>query len=341
VESALRLLAAGGLLFFVESSCFEADTKRSPSHVINVVQSKEITEDNVHYGFDIIFVTPDKKCEKTYFMFKKVHVENHQGHKTLQEFLDQKQYTRNGILRYEKIFGEGFVSTGGVDTTKVFLESLNLKPGQKVLDVGCGIGGGDFMMAEVYGVEVNGLDLSSNMVSIAWERQRSKSMLHNVHFQIADVLKANFEPNTFDVIYSRDTILHINDKQKLFSLFKLWLKPGGKVFITDYCCGPKPWSDDYAQYVAQRGYNLLTTDEYGQVFVDLGYTNVKASDVTDKFIESLEKELVKFESIKTEFVKEFTQEDYDYLVQGWKDKVVRSNAGDQRWGAIYAEKPSQ
>lgn len=36
-----------------------------------------------------------------------------------QKFLDQNQYTQNGILRYEKIFGRGFVSTGGSETTKV------------------------------------------------------------------------------------------------------------------------------------------------------------------------------------------------------------------------------
>ena len=57
--------------------------------------------------------------------------------------MDQRQYTRNGVLRYEKIFGSGFVSTGGIDTTTEFLKKLNLKPGQKVLDVGCGIGGGN------------------------------------------------------------------------------------------------------------------------------------------------------------------------------------------------------
>jgi len=40
-------------------------------------------------------------------------------HSTLQDFLDQQQYSKNGVLRYEKIFGPGFVSTGGLDTTKV------------------------------------------------------------------------------------------------------------------------------------------------------------------------------------------------------------------------------
>ena len=35
------------------------------------------------------------------------------------EFLDAGQYQKNGILRYERIFGETFVSTGGETTTKV------------------------------------------------------------------------------------------------------------------------------------------------------------------------------------------------------------------------------
>ncbi|PON62194.1 S-adenosyl-L-methionine-dependent methyltransferase, partial [Parasponia andersonii] len=41
--------------------------------------------------------------------------------------------------------------------------------------------------------------------------------------------------NSFDVIYSRDTILHIQDKPALFRSFYKWLKPGGKVVISDYC----------------------------------------------------------------------------------------------------------
>ena len=39
----------------------------------------------------------------------------------MQEFLDNNQYNRAGILMYERVFGQGFVSPGGMTTTKVML----------------------------------------------------------------------------------------------------------------------------------------------------------------------------------------------------------------------------
>ena len=73
-----------------------------------------------------------------------------------QKFLDEQQYSRNGILRYEKIFGTDFVSTGGISTTREFVKMLKLKKNQKVLDVGCGIGGSAFHMNIEYGAHVEG-----------------------------------------------------------------------------------------------------------------------------------------------------------------------------------------
>jgi len=46
-----------------------------------------------------------------------------------------------------------------------------------------------------------------------------------VQFEIADATKREYKPNTFDVIYSRDTILHIADKLSLFKNFYVrWLR---------------------------------------------------------------------------------------------------------------------
>ena len=99
-----------------------------------------------------------------------------QEYESFQAFLDENQYSRSGILRYERIFGPTYVSTGGQETTEEFCAKLNLQPGEKVLDVGCGIGGSAFHMAGKYGVEVRGVDLSTNMITIALENQAKQPM---------------------------------------------------------------------------------------------------------------------------------------------------------------------
>jgi hypothetical protein len=68
---------------------------------------------------------------------------------TLQEILDGDQYTRRGILKYEKIYGHNFISVGGAKEAQKLLEGLQLKPADYVLDIGAGVGGSAFHMARV------------------------------------------------------------------------------------------------------------------------------------------------------------------------------------------------
>jgi phosphoethanolamine N-methyltransferase len=108
---------------------------------------------------------------------------------------------------------------------KEFVPLLSLKPGDRVLDVGAGIGGSAFYMAETFDVKVLGIDLSANMISIAQERAlQHKNLYDKVQFEICDVTMREFSPGTFDVVYTRDTLLHIADKPTLFKKFMVHIK---------------------------------------------------------------------------------------------------------------------
>jgi phosphoethanolamine N-methyltransferase len=62
---------------------------------------------------------------------------------TFREFLDQTQYTQDNVKTYEYIFGENFISPGGLDENRRVLNYLcSPYPGQRMLDIGVGIGGG-------------------------------------------------------------------------------------------------------------------------------------------------------------------------------------------------------
>ena len=264
----------------------------------------------------------------------------------LKKFLDANQYSRKSILRYEKIFGKTYVSTGGEVTTDEFCAEMGLKAGMKILDVGAGIGGSAFYMAKTFGVIVDGVDLSSNMVDIARENlgKMSEEVQKNVSFRVEDATSMEYPENHYDIVYSRDTILHIADKKSLFQSFFKTLKPGGRVVITDYCKGDlaKLGKDDYGQdfkdYVADRGYHLLTVDQYGQVLTDAGFSGVAAHDRTKQFLDILHRELDDFRKIREEVVEEYSADDFDHICHGWEEKVVRCNHGDQAWGYFVGKK---
>jgi len=260
--------------------------------------------------------------------------------KKAQKWLDHNQYSRNGILRYEEIFGRTYVSVGGEATTKRFVSQLDLKPGQKVLDVGCGTGGGAFYMARNYGVEVYGIDLSNNMIGIAqdYRDEMEPEVQHRVQFYVDDATTMNYPENFYDVVYSRDTILHIDDKLSLYKKLLKCLKPGGKLMVTDYNHGDKEHSEIFKKYVAGRGYLLLTVDQYGDIIRKAGFNKVVNSDVSSYMMEIMKDELVKFANIKEKFIIQFSEEDYDYIYNGWVEKMGRVNDGDQVWGFYTATK---
>jgi len=264
-----------------------------------------------------------------------------QKEKMLQEWLDQNQYTRKGILRYEAIFGRTYVSVGGETTTKDFVERLDLKPGMKVLDIGCGTGGSAFYMARNYGVDVYGFDLSTNMIGIAqdYRMEMEAAVKHRTQFYIEDAMTMEYPENFYDVVYSRDTILHITDKKELFRKFLKTLKPGGKLMISDYCRGDvAQHSPAFIAYVKSRDYDLHTVSGYGKLLEDVGFTNVNPMNKTGLMIDIMKMELGKFSNIRRSFIEEFSEYDYNYIEKGWKDKVVRCNQGDQAWGLFEATK---
>jgi len=259
----------------------------------------------------------------------------------LQKFLDKNQYSSNGILRYEKIFGATFVSVGGETTTRMFTDKMGLEKDMKVLDIGCGIGGSAFLMARKYDVNVHGVDLSHNMLNIAnsYRTIMEPRVKHRTQFHFDDALNMQYPEEFYDYMYSRDAIMHIEDKKTLYKKVLSSLKPGGRILVSEYAVGDKDLSPEFVDYVKQRNYQLLTVKAYGKLLEEVGFVNVEAKDVTSIMIDMMYKELEKFSKMKDEFIKEFSEKDYNDIKEGWEVKIVRCKKGDQVWGLFTAEKP--
>ena len=247
------------------------------------------------------------------------------------EFLDSEQYTEASISAYEAIYGRDFVSPGGAPMARELLRRLALPPGSRVLDAGCGLGGSAFLMAREFGWRVDGIDLSRNMIAMARQRCAAHGLDDLVSFEQGDCLALD-GADRYEAVYSRDVFLHIHDKPRLFKVLLKALRPGGRLLVTDYCCGEKPWRKDFAEYVSSRAYCLHTLPEYAAVLEAAGFIEVQAQDLTERFAQILKDELARMCST------EFDDRVRAKLEAGWRAKLERARAGDQRWGLLEARR---
>ncbi len=248
------------------------------------------------------------------------------------EHFDDTQYSKSEISKYEAIYGRNFISPGGARTSAEFVARLGLERGMTVLDIGCGVGGCAFQMAEHYGVTVDGVDISRNMIEIGRERCAQAGLAERVRLIHGDVLE--IEPGArYHAVHSRDVFLHIHDKDRLFAHIRGLLVPGRVLAFSDYCRGDDPPSIEFDAYIEQRGYCLHTLDEYRRLLRRAGFVRIEADDETPRFIEIHRRELDQLPADA------LGNRDADDLRDGWTAKIGRAEKREQRWGWFTARRP--
>jgi len=248
-----------------------------------------------------------------------------------QTFLDLGQYTRESILKYELVYGANFVSPGGKRCAIELIEKLDVEPGGRVLDAGCGLGGSAFLMKQQFSLDVDAIDLSDNMLALAQLRLTEMGLAGQLRLHNQNCLDIDVK-NFYDGIYSRDVFLHIKEKTKLFAILFEALKPSAKLLFTDYCCSEGSWSDDFTKYVRRRGYHLCSVSEYQNLLGEAGFEVVEATDVTDQFIAFSEAELKTIDTL------DIDDDLRQSLKTDWHRKIDRARIGAQRWGQFLALK---
>ena len=133
---------------------------------------------------------------------------------------------------YDRLFSTFGLGPAFRETT---LRHAALKPGERVLDVGCGTGVLTRLTAEVVGEKghVIGIDPATKMISIAKENAtREKS---RAGFRLSTIENLPFEDNSFDCVLSSFMIHHLSPDLKLTGLTEVYrvLRPGGRLLVVD------------------------------------------------------------------------------------------------------------
>ncbi len=108
---------------------------------------------------------------------------------------------------------------------------MDIKPGQRILDVGVGTGL-SFSVFPGY-CKVVGIDLSAEMLSKAKEKIDA-NRLSNIKLMSMDAMRVGFKDNSFDSVFISHVVSVVPDPYKVMSEVKRVCRPGGQVVIVNH-----------------------------------------------------------------------------------------------------------
>ena len=131
------------------------------------------------------------------------------------------------------IWGEGFLSPGGEEEIARLLEGSDIT-GCHVLDIGCGLGAIDQLLVTRFGAgSVLGIDIDARLVDRMNQRVALAGLADHIKGRSVDGGVLPFAASSFDVVFSKDSLVQIPDKTALFSEVIRVLRPGGRFIASD------------------------------------------------------------------------------------------------------------
>ena len=174
----------------------------------------------------------------------------------------------------------------GAEASQELAKDAGFNKGEKVLDVGCGIGGPARMIAGVYGCKVTGVDLTEEFIRTAKLLSGLVGLNKLTEFIQADATEMPFDDESFDVVWTEHAQMNIENKEKLYSEIHRVLKKDGRFIYYDiFSSGkgplyfPVPWAENDSLS------HLITPPDYDKLLSNIGFKEIQVKELTGMSIE--------------------------------------------------------
>src|ERR1700722_19204270 len=242
------------------------------------------------------------------------------------------------------IWGDGFLSPGGAEEVAYLLEGSDIR-GCKVLDIGAGLGAIDRLLVTQHGAgSVLGIDPAPVLLKQMDVRMAQAQLADRIQSLCVTPGPLPFESESFDVVFSKDAIVHIPDKAALYADIRRILRPGGRFIASDWLRGGTgAYSAEMLEYFRLEGiaYNMATLDDCAAALKQAGVVDVEVRDRNEWYFALAQRELEAMEGhLKPVIIERIGAERAEHFVANWRQLVLVLRRGELRPGHLKAVKPA-
>ncbi len=254
----------------------------------------------------------------------------------------EQEYDDALIALLETIWGEGFLSPGGPEEVDLVLRGCDLRD-KRVLDIGCGCGGIDLLLVEKYGAsEVIAIDIESRVIERARELASARGLGDRIAFQRIEPGPLAFDDASFDVVFSKDAIIHIPDKVALAGdVFRI-LQPGGLFAASDWLRGPGEPSEEMNTYLELEGldFGMADAKTYRSALEQAGFVDIALTDRNAWYRGVAKEEVARMSGPLYDRLVEIQGSEFaDHEIHVWEAMIAVLEKGELRPTHLRARKP--
>jgi tocopherol O-methyltransferase len=168
---------------------------------------------------------------------------------------------------------------------RVLADRVQIQPGERVLDAGCGVGGSSFWLVKECLAEVVGITLAPGQVAKARKYAARRGLAHRVRFEVADFTATPFPDGSFDVVWAVESLCHAPRKAPFYQEAARLLRPGGRVVVADFVRAARPLDSTGERLLREwlTGWavpDIDTPDEHIEHLSAAGFVETRLDDVT-------------------------------------------------------------
>ena len=243
-----------------------------------------------------------------------------------------EHYPLDSILFLEALWGDGFLSPGGPEEVQRLLSGLDVA-GRTVVDIGSGAGGIPVLLADRYGAaRVIGLDVEATVVAHARAKAKRAGLQERVEIRKVEPGPMPLPDAGVDIVFSKDSIVHIPDKEALAADAFRVLKSGGWFVASDWLIShdgePSP---EMAHYLAKEDldFGMASPARYRRALEEAGFVDVSLSNRNLWYRTVAREELARLEGAgRDAFLTVMDEAALNAQVETWRAMVIVLDSGE-------------